>query len=415
MHSQSLKKNLMRKNNNNNNNKTKKKGKGEKKRVTKVTIDKYADTALFPPIKPIKEYKIKVSKLHTLYYATYGNPKGKPVIYVHGGPGGGTTPDMARFFNPKFYYIVLVDQRGSGKSTPIGELRENTTDDLIDDFEKIRKSLEIKKWQVYGGSWGSTLSLVYAIKHPEVATELVLRGIFLGGKEEVEWTTQPNGAEKFNPEGWELFKNVIPVENRTNYLKAYGECFKGKYGKKAKKDGLIAWSAWEDSLSQLHPLKMKDILDGFKKDDSYIQMSLIEQHYFSNDLFFEKDYILNNVDKLKNIPTVIVNGMYDMECPIVTATKLHKAMPHSVFHRTFAGHTCFDDENIKYLVQATNDFIKKKNDGAKNDSANVENGGSNRNTSKGNKTTSTSNKGEVVVLDPNYGIHNPFPDVDYHD
>ena len=329
---------------------------------TRKNKDSYSDTALYPIIKPLKSYKLNASDLHTVAYWTYGNPNGKPVLFVHGGPGSATNPTLARFFNPKGYYIVLVDQRGCGKSRPVAEIRENTTKDLISDFEKIRENLKIEKWMVFGGSWGSTLSLAYAISHPNRVTELVIRGIFFCTKPEIDWIAESGGAEKFSPEAWKFYQKSIPNREKfeNNYLKAFDKCFKGDYGAKKKDICMLAWSAWEDANSSLKPKPLKDILKALRETKSYIEMATIEHHYFSNKCFLEENYFLKpeNLNKLKNIPITIVQGLYDLECPFITAYKLHKALPHAKFYPTIAGHTALDKENIKYLVKATDYYLE---------------------------------------------------------
>ena len=328
---------------------------------TKKNTDPFKNTALYPPIKPLKEYKMKVSKIHTIAYSTYGNPKGKPVLYIHGGPGGGTSPSMARFFNPKKYYVVLVDQRGCGKSTPSAELRENNTKNLISDFEKIRKELKIDKWMVYGGSWGSTLSLAYAFVHPKRTTEIVLRGIYFCTDDEVHWLSEGKGAAFIRPDGWEYFmKQIKSKKSKGLFIKEYQNCFKGKYGKKQKDKCLLAWSVWEAAMSNLN---MKPLTQLIKetKEDNYREMSAIELHYFVNNCFFKPNHFLKktNLDKIKNIPVIIVQGMYDLVTPYFTAHKLHNALPHSKMYSTMAGHSGFDKENIKYLVKTTDEFADK--------------------------------------------------------
>ena len=327
------------------------------------TNDIYSHTLLYPPIKPLNTYYIRVSEIHTVCYSTYGNVNGKPVLFVHGGPGGGVTENAARFFNPN-YYIILVDQRGCGKSTPFGELRENTTQDLINDFEKIRKTLNINKWQLFGGSWGSTLSLAYAIKHPEIITNMILRGIFLGTKEEVEWIYGSNnlgGPANFNPISWNYFKNSLPVQNRglsQNYILDYKKCFDGEFGKEKRDECLLSWAVLENSIIKLKPSSLEEVIETVKQK-KYIAGSLIENYYMLNDFFLEPGYFFKreNIDKIKNIPTIIVQGQYDLICPPVTAYKLYDMLEKSKFHLTVAGHTMYDDENIKYLVQATDSFI----------------------------------------------------------
>jgi proline iminopeptidase len=324
---------------------------------------KRINTDLYPHIKPLKSYKMKVSNIHTIAFWTYGNINGKPVLFVHGGPGASTLSTYARFFNPKKYYIVLVDQRGCGKSRPTAEIKENTTQDLINDFEKIRVFLHIEKWMLFGGSWGSTLSLVYAITHPERVTELVLRGIFLCSKEENKWTIEPNGASNFNPEGWEYYENSIPDKKKykNDYLKAFEKCFQGKYGNNAKDKCLLAWSAWEESNSTLIKKPLEKIINELKKSKQYIEMSILEHYYFSNDCFLNENFLLNkkNLDNLRSIPIIIIQGLYDLICPFVNGYKLHKMLPHSVFYATLAGHSALDKENIKYLIKATDYYVRK--------------------------------------------------------
>lgn len=330
--------------------------------------DPYAKTKLYPPIKPLTESHMKAGEYHTVAYWTYGNPKGKPVLFIHGGPGGGTNPNCARFFDPKAYYIVLVDQRGCGKSLPTAELRENTTQHLIEDFERIRTILGIQKWMLFGGSWGSTLSLAYAIAHPEIVTELVIRGIFLIRKQEVDWFLNPNGTPILFPDTWEVFLDGIPKSllkedhSKMNFLDIYGDCFKGKYGSAAKSKALLAWSTWETSVSHLYPQPVEEIMRDYKKSGDHIAMSTIEQHYFKNGGFFNNDnYFLekSNLDRIRDIPTTIVQGRYDVLCPITSAYELHKHLPKAVFHATIAGHSGFEEDNIAKLVEATNIYKKR--------------------------------------------------------
>jgi proline iminopeptidase len=331
------------------------------KKSNNILKDPYKNTRLYPPINPIKNYKLKVSKLHTIAFSTYGNKDGKPVLFVHGGPGAGTSSKLARFFNPRKYYIILVDQRGCGKSKPSAETRENKTQYLIEDFEKIRELLNIDRWMVFGGSWGSTLSLAYTITHPERVTELVIRGIYTCTQEENDWITEPGGAQYISPEMWNYYEKSIPHrEKYKKYLNAFTDCFSGKYGQKKRDQCLLAWSAWEDSNSSLKKTPTEEIIRELKKSKKYIEMSTLEHHYFKNKCFLEKDFFMKpeNLDKLRNIPITIVQGMYDMVCPFYTAYKLHKALPHAKFFSTMAGHTALDKENIKYLVKATDYYSR---------------------------------------------------------
>jgi proline iminopeptidase len=330
-------------------------------RTKKNVKDIYKDTALYPIIKPYFSGFLQVSKLHKIAYFLYGNPKGKPALVIHGGPGGGTVPTYARYFNPKKYMIILVDQRGSGKSTPFGEIRENTTPLLISDFEKIRELLNIKKWQLFGGSWGSALALAYSIQHPEVVTEIVLRGVFILRKLQQNWLQQGPGANYIFPEAWKMYIDAIPPNERDDLFKAYGRRFNGSMGKKERDKACLAWSQWEGCVSHLIPIPQKEVIKDLKKTKNYIPMSLIEYHYFSNDGFLpRKEYLFEkkNLAKIRKFPMTIVNGRYDVVCPIMTAYELAQKMPHATFYKTLAGHSMLEPENIKHLVMATNEYAK---------------------------------------------------------
>ena len=326
--------------------------------------DIYAHTLLYPPIKPLNTYYIQVSEIHTVCYSTYGNINGKPVLFVHGGPGGGVNDNAARFFNPNYYYIILVDQRGCGKSTPSGELRENTTQNLINDFEKIRKSLNIDKWQLFGGSWGSTLSLAYAITYPEIVTNMILRGVFLATPEEIDWlygSNKLNGVAKFNPISWNYFKDTLPVQYQgfnQNYIINYNKCFNGEFGKEKQDECLLSWSVLESSIVKLRPSSLNEVIEGVKQKN-YVERSLLENYYLLNNFFLEPGFFFKreNIEKIQNIPIIIVQGQYDLICPSVSAYKLDTMLVNSKIYITNAGHTMYDDENIKYLVEATNSFI----------------------------------------------------------
>jgi proline iminopeptidase len=302
----------------------------------------------------------QVSKIHTIAYFTYGNIKGKPVLVVHGGPGAGTTPKMSRFFNPTKYYIILVDQRGCGKSLPFGEIKNNKTVDLIEDFEKIRKKLCINKWMIFGGSWGSTLSLAYSMKYPQNVTEIILRGIFLIRKKEIDWVNSGKGANYIFPDAWKKYKNNIPIKERKNYMKAYGKRLYGKLGEKEQKKSALAWSMWEGSISHLIPLNEKDIKEDLMNNNTYIPISIIEHYYFINGGFFPREgYLLEdkNINKIKHLPIYIVQGQYDIVCPITSAFDLYNKLPNSEFNITLAGHSAYEPENIRKLVEITNKLV----------------------------------------------------------
>jgi proline iminopeptidase len=322
----------------------------------------FMDTALYKPTKAIQLGKIKVSDIHTIAFTVYGNPQGKPVLFVHGGPGGGTTPAMARFFNPDKYKIVLVDQRGCGDSTPFAELEENTTWDSVADFEKVRELLQIEKWQVFGGSWGSTLSLAYAQTHPERVTELVLRGIFMLREKELKWFYQGPGASFIFPEDWARYEAAIPEEERYDFIKAYGKRLRGEMGDEEMHKAAKAWSIWEGRTSKLVQDSWESVKDKFGDDKFSLAFARIENHYFTNKGFFPRDgYLLEKerIDRIRKIPTVIVQGRYDVVCPAVTAYDLTQAMPEAQAVYTTTGHSGFEKEIISHLVAATDRFAKK--------------------------------------------------------
>ncbi|MGZ3809276.1 MAG: prolyl aminopeptidase [Bacteriovorax sp.] len=306
---------------------------------------------MYPEIEPYSTGFLKVSDIHTLYFEEAGNPKGKPVVFLHGGPGGGLIPNYRRYFNPEKWRIILFDQRGCGKSTPFADLRENTTWDLVSDIEKLREHLSIARWAVFGGSWGSTLALSYAIKHPSSCTDLFLRGIFLLRKKEIDWFYQ-EGCSKIYPDAWEEYVRPIPMEERHDFVKAFHKRLTSD-DPKIRKAAAKAWSVWEGSTSKLIP--EADIVARFGEDEFADAFARIECHYFINKGFFPEDnYILNNIDKIKDIPTVIVQGRYDVVCPAESAWDLHRALPEAEFHLIAdAGHSLSEKGIIDALIKAT--------------------------------------------------------------
>ena len=313
----------------------------------------------------LKEHTLQVSGLHTIYYSEHGNRNGKPVLFVHGGPGHPPIKGAHRFFHPDKYYIITVHQRGCGKSRPIAELRENTTQHLIEDFEKIRNKLNIQKWMLFGGSWGSTLSLAYAITCPDVVSELIIKGVFLGTQDEVDWLYSSSGAPNIFPESWDYFIGAFPnkTNKSDNYLDEYGKCFKGDYGNEKRKDCLHRWSVWESSMKNLQVNNLNDIVEKEKNEqdkDEYAAGPIIEHHYLKNNCFLEPGFFFKreNINKIKHIPTVIVQGRYDIICPIDSAYNLHKLLPKSKLYITMAGHSSLDDENISANIDATDSFLQ---------------------------------------------------------
>ncbi|MEM8548396.1 MAG: prolyl aminopeptidase [Pseudomonadota bacterium] len=309
--------------------------------------------APYPTIEPYHTGTLDVGDGHTLYYEQSGNPDGKPVVALHGGPGGGSSPGMRRFFNPDVYHIILFDQRGAGKSTPHASLDANTTQDLIGDIEILREALQIRRWQVFGGSWGSTLALAYAEAHPERVTELVLRGIFMLRPEEIAWFYQ-HGASELYPDQWEHYLEPIPLNERSDLLGAYHKRLISA-DEDVRLEAARAWSTWEGATSFLYP--DRHVTQSFGETRHALAMARIECHYFMNGGFMAPNQLLDNIDRVRNIPAVIVQGRYDVVCPPVTAWMLHKAWPEARFELVpDAGHSAFEPGNASALVTATDRF-----------------------------------------------------------
>ncbi len=314
---------------------------------------------LYEPVEPFDTGYLPVSDIHTIYYEQCGNPDGKPVVFLHGGPGGGIVPEYRRFFDPAAYRIVLFDQRGSGNSTPHANLEDNTTWHLVADIETLREHLKIESWQVFGGSWGSTLSLAYAQTHPQRVRELVLRGIFLCRPKEIQWFYQ-EGASAIFPDVWEKYVQVIPEAERVDFLSAYHRRLTGD-DEAAKLEAARAWSVWEGSTSKLFP--DQGLIDHFDDAEFAIAFARIECHYFMNNAFFDTDnYLIENVDKIRHIPAVIVQGRYDVVCPMMSAWELHRAWPEAELQVIpDAGHSATEPGTISALVDATDRFREMQN------------------------------------------------------
>jgi proline iminopeptidase len=280
----------------------------------------------FPPIKPYKTWRLKVSPLHTLHVEECGNPRGKPIVFLHGGPGAGIDPGYRRFFDPRKWRVVLFDQRGCGRSTPHAEIRENTTWDLVADIERIRERAGIERWVVFGGSWGSTLALAYSEKYPRRVKGLVLRGIFLLRKSELRWFYQ-DGASHIFPDAWEKYLAPIPPRERKDLIRAYHRRLVGS-NLKVRLHAARAWSIWEGTTSRLFVPPEAD--NRFARGKFALQFARIENHYFVNGGFLRKDsQLLDDVRRIRKIPAVIVQGRYDVVCPIRSAWDLHRAWPEA--------------------------------------------------------------------------------------
>jgi proline iminopeptidase len=313
---------------------------------------------LYPEIMPYNSEMLKVSDLHTIYFEECGNPTGQPVVFLHGGPGGGTSPSYRRYFDPSKWRIILLDQRGCGKSTPFAELTENTTWELVRDIETLKNHLSISSWTIFGGSWGSTLALSYAISYPNSCDNLVLRGIFMLRQKEIDWFYQ-EGCSKIYPDAWEKFIAPIPVDERDNLVKAYYKKLTSK-NESEKSEAARAWSVWEASTSKLIP-DPKQIQD-FGEDKFAIAFARIECHYFINHGFFdEENYLLNRIDKIRHLPCTIVQGRYDVVCPPESAWELSKAWPEANLKIVQdAGHSASEVGIINHLVNATDQIVKLK-------------------------------------------------------
>ena len=309
---------------------------------------------LFPNIEPFNTFHLPVSDLHTIYVEESGNKNGKPVIFLHGGPGGGVDPKYRRYFNPDKWRIIMFDQRGCGKSTPFAELKENTTWDLVDDIEKIRNHLSIDNWVVFGGSWGSTLSLAYSQTYPNSCKGLILRGIFLVRKKEIDWFYQ-EGANNIFPDRWESFLAPIPIEKRDNLMQAYYEILTGDDHSK-KIEAAKAWSTWEGSTVRL--MQDENFISDFSDEKFAEAFARIECHYFMNNCWFNSNnHLIENVDKIRHIPGVIIHGRYDIICPVVQAWDLHQVWPEADLHIIpDAGHSIFEEGIKDKILEYTEKF-----------------------------------------------------------
>ncbi len=306
----------------------------------------------YPPIEPYDSGMLALDDTHILYWEQSGNPNGKPVVFLHGGPGAGTSPKQRQFFDPAHYRIILFDQRGSGKSLPLGEAKNNTTQHLVSDIETLRRMLDIENWLVFGGSWGSTLALVYAIMHPMRVTGLILRGIFLCRKSEIDWFFY--GMRNVFPEAWQEFVSIIPESERGDLLSAYHKrLFSGD------KDSALAaarnYSKYEGACSSLLP--NPGLVQNFLNDTVAIGLARMEAHYFKNNIFLSENYILDNIAKIRDIPGIIVQGRYDMPCPAISAYDLKRAWAKADLRIVpDAGHSAFEPGICAELVRATEEF-----------------------------------------------------------
>ena len=309
---------------------------------------------LYPEIEPFDTGVLQVDERHRLYYEQCGNPQGKPVVLLHGGPGAGCSPRMRQFHDPAKYRIILFDQRGSGRSTPHADLVDNTTWHLVADIETLRETLGIERWQVFGGSWGSTLALAYAQTHPHRVTELVLRGIFMLRRWELEWFYQ-EGASRLFPEAWQQYLAAIPPVERHDLISAFHRRLTSE-DEATRLAAARAWSVWEGATSFLH--YDPGFTAAHEEPEFALAFARIENHYFVHSGFFEvDDQLLRDAPRIAHIPTFIVHGRYDVVCPVQNAWDLKQALPQAELAITAAsGHSAFEAENVDALVRATDRF-----------------------------------------------------------
>lgn len=307
---------------------------------------------LYPVIDPYREGMLVVDDIHTLYWEECGNPYGVPVVFIHGGPGAGSSLSSRRFFDPEFYRIIVFDQRGSGRSTPLGEIRHNTTPLLIADMEKLRHHLGIERWVLFGGSWGSTLAIAYAEHHPSRCLGLILRGLFLCRKIEIDWFLY--GMRMIFPEAWAEFAHHVSKEHRRDLLDAYHKLLMNPDPEvhmiAAKK-----WSKYEGICATLLP--SPETVASFLDDQVALGLARMEAHYFINNIFLPENYLLDHIDRIRHIPAIFVQGRYDIICPILTADEVHQAWPEAEYIIVpDAGHSAFDPALCEELVRATDRF-----------------------------------------------------------
>jgi proline iminopeptidase len=313
-------------------------------------------SSLYPEIEPYDQGMLAVSDLHTLYYEQVGNPEGKPVVFLHGGPGGGCLANHRQYFDPQRWRVVLFDQRGCGRSRPFAELRHNTTWDLVADIERLRQHLGIEAWVVFGGSWGSTLALAYSQTHPQACRGLILRGIFMLRQQEIRWFYQ-EGASHLFPDAWQGYLEPIPVEERHDLVTAYYRRLTSP-DPEVRRRAARAWSIWEAATSKL--LIDPGLMAAFGEDQFADAFARIECHYFINKGFFDQDdQLLANVERIRQIPAVIVQGRYDVVCPMRSAWDLHQVWPEAnLIVIPDAGHSMSEPGIQKALIEATDRFAQ---------------------------------------------------------
>lgn len=312
---------------------------------------------LYPELKPYYRHQLRVSDIHELYLDQAGNPDGIPILFIHGGPGSACDFSSRRYYDPEVYRIITFDQRGCGRSTPHAELRDNETQNLISDIEAIREFLSIEQWVLFGGSWGSTLAMLYAQAYPDRVLAMVLRGIFLCRRADLDWLYVRGGASRVFPDHWKEFVEFIPEDERGNLVEAYYRRLTGK-DELARMAAARSWVSWEIHCSRLRP--SADVQQLIAKKHNALAMSRIESHFFINNGFIEENQILNNLSKIEQIPTRIVHGRYDMVCPLDNAVTLHERWDSSeLYIIRDAGHSASEPGITDALIRATGDLARE--------------------------------------------------------
>jgi proline iminopeptidase len=317
-----------------------------------MPVNSLVRNSLYPAIEPRRSGMLSLDDRHAMYWEEAGNPQGVPIVFLHGGPGAGCTADHRRFFDPEAYRIILFDQRGAGRSTPHGEIGSNTTQLLVSDLEWLREFLDIEHWNLFGGSWGSTLALAYGETHPKRCLGFILRGIFLGRASEIDWFLY--GMQRFFPEAWRAFAGHIPDAERGNLLAAF-------YRRLTNSDPLVhipaarAWSVYEGSCSTLRP--NSEAVRHFASDQAALGLARIEAHYLANEIFVLPNALIAGIDSIRHLPCVIVQGRYDAVCPIATADELARAWPGANYVVIpDAGHSAWEPGILAALIAATEQF-----------------------------------------------------------
>ncbi len=304
---------------------------------------------VYPKLEPYSTGFLEVNDIHSLYWEQSGNPNGVPIVLLHDSPGAGATPEQRRFFDPDHYRIIIFDQRGAGRSAPLGCLEDNTLQDLIDDMERLRKQLDVERWHLFGGSWGSTLALSYARQHPERCLGMILRGIFLMEQSEIDWFLY--GMKMVFPEAWDQFAAAMPEDRQDDLLRAYHEALTSP-DDQIRTDAAIAWGLYEGACASLLP--NYETITTYEQKAQALALARIESHYFLNDVIPPERSLMKDIDKIRHIPAAIVQGRYDIICPIHTAYRLHVAWPEADYVVVpDGGHSGQDPTIRSRLIEAT--------------------------------------------------------------